>query len=644
MIESTGRGSGTSAGGAARGATGCTTAATAPRRQKSFLDSAKQSIVVSDGAVGTMLYSRGIFLNRCFDELCLSNAKLVMEIHSAYLQAGSELLTANTYGANRFKLQPHGLEDRVLEINRRGAEIAREVGGERAWIGGSIGPTGIQVHQYAQIDLREVEGAYRQQVQGLVEGGVDLFLLETFGSLEEMGCAIRAVREASDLPIVASFSFDRHGLIASGASPAELVPFVEEQGADVIGCNCSTGPNDLLEVVEKMARLTKRPLSVQPNAGMPREIENRLIFLATPEYMAEYARRFIQAGASVVGGCCGTTPEHIKEIIKYVRQLTPMKHARIAAEQVTVPAVPEFEPQPPHEKTPFGAKLGKQFVVSVEIDPPRGIDPARALAGARMLAAKGVDVINIADGPRASARMSPFALATLMQRDGVETIVHYCCRDRNLLSMQADLIGLNALGLRNMLLVTGDPPKMGDYPDATAVFDVDAVGLTQIAYKLNTGLDMADKALGQRTSLLLGVGANPGAVELETEIERLHLKIAAGAEYCLTQPVYDVALLERFIELARPLEIPILVGILPLVSFRNAEFLHNEVPGMQVPDDIRARMRQSSLDSKEAAMAEGLVIAQEALLRARTIPEIQGCYIMPPFGRYRAVLDVLAVL
>ncbi|MGD8395898.1 MAG: homocysteine S-methyltransferase family protein, partial [Candidatus Eiseniibacteriota bacterium] len=393
-----------------------TSTMTTERRQKPFLEAVQQGIVVSDGAMGTMLYSRGIFLNRCFDELNLSNAKLIEEIHADYLRAGAQVLTTNTFGANRFKLQANGLEDRVLEINRRGAEIARGVAEGRAWVAGSVGPTGALIQPIGQVDPAAVRAAFREQVQGLVEGGVDLIAIETFSSLEEMGAALAAVREVTELPVVASFSFDRHGLTNAGLSPEEVVPFVEEHGADVVGCNCSTGPNDLLEVVEAMARVAKRPLVTQPNAGMPREVEGRLIFLATPEYMAEYARRFILAGASVVGGCCGTTPAHIKEILKFVRQLVPMKEARQAAAEprIEAPPVPEFEKQEPAEKTPFGAKLGRQFVVSVEIDPPRGIDPVRAVAGAKMLTEKGVDVINIADGPRASARMSPFALAVLM--------------------------------------------------------------------------------------------------------------------------------------------------------------------------------------------------------------------------------------
>jgi homocysteine S-methyltransferase len=619
----------------------------AERPSRSFLESVQNSIVVADGAMGTMLYSRGIFLNRCFDELNLSSEALVSDIHAQYLAAGAQVLTTNTFGANRFKLQPHGLEDKVRQVNRAGAALARQVAGTQAWVAGSVGPTGAQLYPLGPLDPADVEAAFREQITGLIEGGADLLVLETFHALPEIEAALRAARSlaGSDaLPVVASFSFDRNRLTNVGVTPEEAATFAEIHGADVIGVNCSTGPNDLLEVVERMARVTKKPISAMPNAGLPREVQNRLIFLATPEYMASYARRFIRAGASMVGGCCGTTPEHIKEMRIYVRQLVPMKAATRAVEVVSAPEVPLHAPKRPEEKSPLGAKLGKKFVVSVEIDPPRGTDPTKAVEGAKRLTAEGVDAINIADGPRASARMSPLALAILMQKQGVEPILHYCCRDRNLLCMQADLIGLNAIGLKNVLIITGDPPKMGDYPDATAVFDVDAIGLTRFASRLNVGLDMAGKELGEPTSLLLGVGANPGAIDLDTEVERFKLKIQAGAEYCLTQPVYDVRLLTDFLARVRPVPIPILVGILPLSSYRNAEFLHNEVPGMSIPAEIRARMREASDESKEAAQAEGIAIAREALSAAKDLPEIKGCYIMPPFGRYTAALDVLSVL
>jgi homocysteine S-methyltransferase len=595
--------------------------------------------------MGTMLYARGIFLNRCFDELNLTNADLVSEIHQQYLDAGAEVMTTNTFGANRYKLQPHGLEEKVGEVNRRGAELARAVAGDRAWVGGSVGPIGGQLRPLGPLEPDEVAEAFREQIRGLIEGGIDLILLETFHALPEMGAALHAARSFPELPVVASFSFDRNRMTNVGVTPEEAVSFLEAEGADVIGVNCSTGPNDLLEIVERMAKLTKRPITVMPNAGLPREVQNRLIFLATPEYMAEYARRFILTGASMVGGCCGTTPEHIKEMRRYVRQLVPMKAAARAVEVVEQEAiVSRHQPKRPSEKTVLGSKLGRKFVVSVEIDPPRGTDPTKAVEGARLLKAEGIDAINIADGPRASARMSPLALAVLMMKEGVEPILHYCCRDRNLLCMQADLIGLNAIGLQNVLIITGDPPKMGDYPDATAVFDVDAIGLTRFASRLNIGLDMAGKELGDPTSLLLGVGANPGAIDLDTEVERFNLKVDAGAEYCLTQPVYDVQLLEEFLRRVRPVPIPILVGILPLVSYRNADFLHNEVPGMAIPERIRERMRVASDKSKDVAREEGLAIAREALKASKEFPEIQGCYIMPPFGRYRSALEVISVL
>ncbi len=610
----------------------------------SLLSRLRESVLVADGAMGTMLYDRGIYIHRCFDELNLSQAELVGEIHRAYLSAGAQVIETNTFGANREKLLQHGLETRVAEINRAGVRIARRAARETApdaFVAGAVGPLGRPLHQTDPMDPSEMEEAFREQILALVEAGVDCVLVETISHLQEAVAAARAARSVSSIPLIVQMTFTEEGRSLFGDTPEGIAPALAAAGADVIGVNCSIGPRPMLAVLERLSSGSETLLSAQPNAGSPQRVDGRYIYFCTPEYMASYARKFIQGmGVRLVGGCCGTTPEHIRAVASAVRSVQPARNeVRVAVQGIA--EAPRVDPAPAAERSAFARSLmSGRFVVSVELDPPRGIDIEKVARGAAVLRRAGVDAVNIPDGPRASARMSPMALgARLASEVGIEVLLHYCCRDRNLLGMQSDLLGAHALGLRNLILITGDPPKLGDYPYATAVFDVDSIGLTRIVDQLNHGRDLAGNPIGAPTSFLIGVGVNPGAINRQEEIRRLRLKIEAGAEYVLTQPVFDAARLADFLETAGDLPIPILIGILPLTSHRNAEFYHNEVPGMSIPESVRERMRRAG--SGETARAEGIRIAREALAQARDIGRIRGAYLMPPFGRYEMALEVL---
>jgi methionine synthase / methylenetetrahydrofolate reductase(NADPH) len=594
-----------------------------------------------DGAMGTMLYSRGVYINRCYDELNLVQPDLVREIHRAYVKAGAEILETNTYGANRLKLARHGLDDRLAEINVRAAALARDAAGERLCVAGAMGPLGVRIEPYGPTARDEARAAFREQAQALLEGGVDLYVLETFADLDEIHEAIAAVRDVSQLPIVAQMVIRDDGRTPYGTEDAWLAEKLGDWGAEVVGLNCSVGPSAMVAAAERMLAATQRPLSMQPNAGLPREVDGRTMYMASAEYMGTYAARLIRKGVRFVGGCCGTTPEHVARMAGAVRMLAPGAAPRVFA-SAPEPAA-EIPPVPLGERSGWGAKLaGGEFLTTVEIVPPRGVDPEAMLDGVRLLKEAGVDGVNVPDGPRAQSRMGALATAVLiLQRVGIEPVVHYCCRDRNLLGMLSDLLGAHALGLRNMLFVTGDPPKMGPYPDATAVFDIDSIGLTNLAARLNRGLDPGGNAFGQQTRFVLGVGVNPGAEDLEHELRRFYWKVEAGAEYAITQPVFDLGQLERFVERIERegLRIPIIAGVWPLVSVRNAEFLANEVPGVVVPDAVMARMRRAGEAGKEQALEEGIAIAQEMLTAA--LPIIQGVQVSAPFGKVPLALRVL---
>ena len=607
---------------------------------KSFLERlTEDEILVCDGAMGTMLYSRGIYIDRCFDELNLSNPVIVKNVHQEYLQSGADILETNTFGANRYKLEPHGLDAKLYDINFQGVKIAREVARDKAFIAGSIGPLGRTIEPIGHLSEKEARQAFYDQAKAQFEGGVDLFILETFNDINEIQQALLAVKEICDLPIISQMAFTDEGKTAYGVSPAHVAKKLEQWGADVVGINCSTGPEATWKAIRKMAEVSNIPLSAQPNAGFPQLVQGRLIYLASPEYFAEYAKRFIQSGVRIVGGCCGTTPSHIRAIKAAVKALKPTRRFVEIKEAEVREKAPRFKK--PEEKSELARKLRQKFVISIEMSPPRGPDFSMTIEGARQIKAAGVDAVNIPDGPRASARMSPLALASILEsKVGIETILHYTCRDRNILGMQSDLLGAHALGLRNILIITGDPPKLGDYPTATAVFDVNSIGLVRIANNLNGGNDLAGNPIGAPTAFHIGVGANPGAISFEEEISRLKQKIEAGAEYILTQPVFDIHLLEKLLAEIEEYRIPVLAGILPLASYRNAEFLHNEVPGMSIPKAIRERMRKAG--SGEEAKKVGIEIAQEVLHQVKEM--LQGVYLMPPFGRYEVALKVVEAL
>jgi len=596
---------------------------------------------VFDGAMGTMLYHKGVFINRCYDELNALEPELVREIHRAYIQAGAELVETNTFGANRDKLAQYGLESRVAELNERGAVLAREAAGDAALVGGSIGPLGIRIEPFGPTSRDEAREFFREQVEALVEGGVDFLILETFSDLEEIRQALLAVRDVTTLPVVCQMTVQENGLTVYGTAPEVCAAKLDEWGADVIGLNCSVGPHGVLTALEKMARVTGRPLSAQPNAGLPREVQGRQMYMASPEYMGKYAQRLIRAGARLVGGCCGTTPEHVRRIADAVRAASPVR-SRIRVEPAETPAA-DARVVPLAERSNWGRKIAAgELVTSVEIVPPRGADPGRMLAGVRMLRRAGVDAVNVPDGPRAQMRMGVIATSVLVEKEvGIEAVVHYCCRDRNLLGMMSDLLGAHALGLRNLLLITGDPPKMGPYPQATAVFDIDSIGLTNLVSRLNRGVDPGGNPIGAPTSFTIGVGANPAASDLDYELNRFYWKVEAGAEYAITQPVFDPEQLIRFIDELdrRGIRVPIVAGIWPLVSVRNAEFLANEVPGVVMPEEILRRMRRANERGAEFALAEGIAIAREMFERVRTY--VQGIQVSAPFGRVAYALEVL---
>ena len=611
-----------------------------PAPVKGFLERLQDGVVVGDGAMGTMLYARGVFVNRCFDELNLSNPALVRSVHEEYLDAGADIIETNTFGAHRFKLGPHGFDQQVRKINREGARVAREAALGRGLVAGSIGPLGKPLEPLGNITFDEAVAAYQEQAEGLAEGGVDLFAVETIPALDQARAAVTAIRAVSALPITVSMTFTEEGTTFYGDKPEDVVRTLEDWDVTVVGANCSQGPQPMLETVQRMAAVARRlKLSAMPNAGAPAMVDGRYVYLCTPEYMASYARRFIAAGVTVVGGCCGTTPAHIRNLVRSVRMVQPAR--QVVTIVPPVAAKEALPPIPREEKSPLAKRLGKKFVVSVELDPPKGADPGRIIDRAQYCKENEIDAINVADGPRASARMSAQSLCVLMQtKVGVDTILHYTCRDRNLLGIQSDLLGAYALGLRNILAITGDPPKLGDYPDATAVYDVDSIGLIRIMDHLNHGRDLAGNAIGPPLGIHIGCGADPSKPDLEKEVRRLEEKVKAGAEYVMTQPVYDPKTVETFLGMIRHLHVPVLIGILPLYSHKNAEFLHNEVPGMTIPEDIRERMRRAG--SGEDAQAEGVRIAQEALLAVRDL--VQGAYVMPPFNKVDLAVRVIEVL
>ena len=603
---------------------------------------ADEHVYLFDGAMGTMLYAKGVFINKCYDELNVRNPEIVLEVHRQYVRAGAEILETNTYGANRVKLQGFGIEDELRDINLRGAELARKAAGDAVYVAGAIGPLGIRIEPYGPTSLDEARAFFREQAEALRDGGVDLFVLETMANISEMEQAILAVREVCSLPIIAQMTIGTDGRTAYGDLPKTIAQRLDRAGADVIGLNCSVGPDIMLDAIEEIAHVTAKKLSCQPNAGLPRDVNGRQMYMASPDYFSKYAKRLIHKGVKFIGGCCGTTPEHIKMMADAVRPLSPRRAFVVVEGNGKQHEQAGVEPSAMGTRSNWGKKIANgEFVTTIEITPPKGPNPEAMIKSVHSIKAAGVDAVNVPDGPRAQNRMGAIAVAVLLQQQaGIETVLHYCCRDRNLLGMHSDLLGCAALGLHNLLLITGDPPKMGPYPEATAVFDIDSIGLTNMVHLMNRGLDLGGNPFGAPTCFTIGVGVNPGHLDLDTELRRLEWKMKAGAEYAITQPVFDVRQLEHFLERIEDMHLPVVAGIWPLLSYRNAQFMNNEVPGVSVPDDVMERMRIASEKSKEHAMHEGVAIARETLSRVRE--RVAGVQVSAPLGRVDLALSVFS--
>jgi methionine synthase I (cobalamin-dependent) len=631
-----------------------------PRTDRPLLDAIRSGVLVVDGAMGSQLYERGVLYGtNCFEQLNVTRPEIVAKVHEDFVRAGASVIETNTFGANALRLEKYGLGSSVLEINAAGVRLARQAAAGQAYVAGAIGPSGYFLgdagRDASADDLTKVKAVFAEQARALLEANVDALVVETMRQTPELRVAVEAAVEAIEasgarVPVIASVSLDDNGRMTEGTEADEIARLAREWGASVVGVNCSDGPMGVLSAVTKMVPIGL-PVLASPNAGLPRRVDERMVYVSTPEYFGVYARRMIRVGVRMVGGCCGTTPEHIRRIAAAARMASatgdamdavrPDETASVdAGTPATAVSIPgSLHPPPLAERSKLAAKIAAgRFVVSVEVNPPVGLDPAKAINAAKMLRDGGVDVVNIADGARAQARMGNLALAVRVQEAvGIETILHVCGRDRNLLAMIAHLLAAHELGVRNLVVITGDPPKMGDFPDATAVYDLDSIGILKLANRLNHGVDPGGKPLGATTSFLLATGAEPAALNYEREIARLRDKKAAGAELVMTQPVYSPEVLDRFLDDIAPLGLPVLVGLLPLASHRNAEFLHNEVPGMQVPESIRERMRKAG--SGPDARKEGVAIAREMLSAVRG--KVAGAYVMPPFERFELALEVV---
>lgn len=602
-----------------------------------FRDRLEHGPLVCDGAMGTQLYARGIPFERCFDELNLSQPALVQAIHLDYIRSGADIIETNTFGANRVRLAEHNLQDQVKAINRRGAEIARQCtdsADQVVYVAGSVGPLGKPLEPYGSTSAAAARAAFEEQIEGLLDGGVDLLMLETFSDLREMEQAVAAARAVADVPLVAQMTFGEDGVTVRGDAPIQVVARLEALGVDVIGANCSVGPQPLLAVVEELAEVSNTPLSAQPNAGFPALVEGRFVYLSSPDYMAQYARRMVEAGAVIVGGCCGTTPAHIARLRDTVHDMRSPELQRTA---VTI-SFPHERPgaladAPLREPTRLSHRLGQEFVICVEIDPPKGFNLTSVIPKLNFLKESGVvDTVNVADSPRAQARMSAAVMASLVQnRLGMETTLHIACRHRNLVAIHSELLGAHAMGVRNIFVVMGDPPRIGDYPDATAVSDIVPSGLIRLLKSFNQGVDMSGKPIEEPTSFFVGAAFNPTVDNLDRELRVLDKKVTNGADFLLTQPVYDPEDIERVLQRLGEFPVPVIMGVLPLYSQRHAEFLHNEVPGIHVPADVRQRMLEASGDTFDI----GVEVARELLDAVRG--RVHGAYVMPPFGRYDVV-------
>ncbi|HRP02490.1 MAG TPA: bifunctional homocysteine S-methyltransferase/methylenetetrahydrofolate reductase [Candidatus Kapabacteria bacterium] len=606
--------------------------------QELLLERINNGVLLFDGGMGTELYNKGVFINKCFDEINLSNPSLVKQIHSDYINAGADVIETNTFGANKFKLAKYQLTEKQYDINYQGALIAKEAAKGKVWVAGAVGPLGVRVEPLGPTSREEASDAFEEQLRALIDGGVDMLIFETFIYPEELMIAVSTARKICKLPIIAAMTIDEDCTSLTGATPEVIIKQLEQCKADAIGINSTVGPQVMLRWLERVRQLTEMPISIMPSAGKPKNIDGRNIYLTSPEYMGEYARHFVQAGANIIGGCVGTGPEHIKKMRNMLNSVKPeLRNKPYITHKLQAPK--DYKLVEKHSKSRLARRLSNNhFAIFVELLPPHGLAAKPVIDKARELYYYGVDVINIPDGPRASARMSALSLALQIQNTvGIETVLHYVCRDRNVIGIQSDLLGAYALGLKNILAITGDPPKLGNYPDATAVFDVDSIGLVNILDRLNHGLDIAGNPIGEPTGFHVGVGANPGAVNLDEEIKRLNWKVEAGAEYIITQPVFDMRIFDKFLKRIEHLNTPLIAGLWPLTSLRNAEFMNNEIPGCNVPESILNRLRRYT--EPKDSIHEGILIARETLDQIKDL--IQGVQISAPFGRVQSVIDVL---
>lgn len=603
-----------------------------------FLSRIKTTPLIFDGAMGTVIYEKGVFLNTCYDELNLTNPDLIKSIHQDYVTAGADVILTNTFGANRIKLEKYGLANKVREINIAGAKLAKSIS-EEVYVLGSIGSNLSSGEILTPENIEQVKDSYREQISALVEAKIDGIIFETFFDIEELLLASSIAKEF-DIPVIASMTLTKEMETPKGLSIVTALKKLDKsQSVDILGLNCSIGPHAMLSAVEKVIGSISKPLVVQPNAGHPQKRDGRMIYLSTPEYFTSYCKNYINMGVMGVGGCCGTNPEHIKEMARTIKALTGVKKhveiSKIEVQNTNIVVTPTIE------KSNFAKKLFSKTekAISIEITPPRSVDLTPMLEKVQKCKDVGVDAINIPDGPRASARISPMVAGVMIeQKIGIEVILHYCCRDRNLIGMQSDILGGYAAGIKNYLVITGDPPKLGNYPQATAVFDVDAVGLTKVIHNLNHGEDIAGNEINPPTSILIGVGANPCAVNLKKEIKHFYNKIDAGAEYVMTQPVFDADTLLRFIDItSKYKQIPVVAGIWPLVSLKNALFLKNEVPGVEIPDRIIERMEKAN--TKEDALKIGIEIAHE--IKQKIDSSVQGYQISAPFGKVDLAINII---
>ncbi|MBL7106419.1 MAG: bifunctional homocysteine S-methyltransferase/methylenetetrahydrofolate reductase [Phycisphaerae bacterium] len=604
----------------------------------------KKRVVLGDGAMGTMLYEAGVFVNSCFDELNISRPEVIKKVHDAYVKAGVDFIETNTFGANEFKLGKFGLADEVERINAAAAQIAKESAGTDVLVAGAIGPLGREIGEYSSLTKKETAEAFGRQAKVLAEAGADFILLETFSSTDELLIAIDAVRAVTKLEIAAQITVTENNETVYGEKVEHAIERIAANEAVLtVGFNCSVGPAGMLSNLERVAGIVDKPISVQPNAGMPKNVDNRMLYMCTPEYMAEYAKRFFELGARMIGGCCGTTPKHIGQMVRAVRCIDKARRGgakvTIAAKAKKAEAAEKAESAELGEKSELGRKIAAgEKVTMVELTPPRGVDLSLTIEKSRLCAEMGIDAINIPDGPRASSRMSPMVTAIRIQQEaGIETVLHFCCRDRNLIGMQSDMLGASAIGLKNMLIITGDPPKMGDYPEATGVFDLDSIALTAALRDLNCGVDIGGNSFSPSVKMAIGVGANPVATDMKREIERFRQKVEAGAEFAITQPVFDEDMLFRFLEAIEDFKIPVVAGIWPFTSFKNAEFMANEVPGVVVPEGILARMSKAT--TKDEGRKLGVEIAREMVEKIEA--SVAGFAVSAPFGNVDIALAVL---